>query len=82
MELFNYKKNILHFDNFNLFDIAKQQQTPFYLYSKNKIIDNLNDYQKSLSGLDHLICYSVKANSSLAILSILAKKGCGFDIDY
>ena len=80
MELFDYKKNILHFDNFNLFDIAKQQQTPFYLYSKNKIIDNLNDYQKSLSGLDHLICYSVKANSSLSILSILAKKGCGFDI--
>ena len=80
METLNYKGNILHFDGLDLQKFAEEQQTPLYLYSKNKIIDNLKEYQDSLSGLDHLICYSVKANSALSILSLLGKHGCGFDI--
>ena len=80
MEILNYKKNILYFDGINLLDIADQQQTPFYLYSQNKIISNLSDYQSNLSDVDSLICYSVKANSSLSILSLLSQNDCGFDI--
>ena len=80
LELLNYKDKVLHFDGLNLQKFSKKQQTPFYLYSKNRIIHNLKEYQDSLSGLDYLICYSVKANSSLSILSLLGKHGCGFDI--
>ena len=73
-------KNILYFDGYNLLDVALVNKTPFYLYSENKIIENFNDYKTAFSNYNHLICYSVKANSNLKILSILAKLGSGFDI--
>lgn len=76
----DYKDNILHFDKLNLLDVANTHQTPFYLYSENIIEDNFNSYLKSFGGNPHIICYSVKANSNLSILSYLAKLGSGFDI--
>ena len=75
-----YNENILYFDDYNLLDIALTNKTPFYLYSENKIIENFNDYKAAFSNNNHLICYAVKANSNLKILSILAKLGSGFDI--
>tara|TARA_B100001123_G_C15330780_1_gene1031144 strand:+ start:1308 stop:2552 length:1245 start_codon:yes stop_codon:yes gene_type:complete len=75
-----YNDDILYFNSKNILQIAKSYQTPFYLYSENIIIDNLNEYQTSLQDIDSLICYSVKANSSMYILSLLSKQGCGFDI--
>ena len=79
LEILNYKNNILHFDGINLLDVVSNS-TPFYLYSQNKILSNLDEYQENLSDIDSLVCYSVKANSSISILSLLAKRGCGFDI--
>ncbi len=76
----DYKDNILHFDKLNLLDVANTHQTPFYLYSENIIEDNFNSYLKSFGDNPHTICYSVKANSNLSILSYLAKLGSGFDI--
>ena len=76
----DYKDNILHFDKLNLLDVANTHQTPFYLYSENIIEDNFNSYLKSFGDNPHIICYSVKANSNLSILSYLAKLGSGFDI--
>ena len=76
----DYKDNILHFDKLNLLDVANTHQTPFYLYSENIIEDNFNSYHKSFGDNPHTICYSVKANSNLSILSYLAKLGSGFDI--
>ena len=76
----DYKDNILHFDKLNLLDVANTHQTPFYLYSENIIEDNFNSYNKSFGDNPHTICYSVKANSNLSILSYLAKLGSGFDI--
>ena len=76
----DYKDNILHFDKLNLLDVANTHQTPFYLYSENIIKDNFNSYHKSFGDNPHTICYSVKANSNLSILSYLAKLGSGFDI--
>ncbi len=76
----NYIDNILHFDKLNLLDVAKTHKTPFYIYSENIIERNFNSYHKSLGDNSHMICYSVKANSNLSILSCLAKLGSGFDI--
>ena len=75
-----YKDNILHFDNINILDLASSHQTPFYLYSENIIRDNFISYSKSFGSHQHNICYSVKANSNLSILSLLAKLDSGFDI--
>ena len=75
-----HNDNILYFDDYNLLDVALITKTPFYLYSQNKIVENFKDYKTAFSENNHLICYSVKANSNLKILSILAELGSGFDI--
>ena len=75
-----YNDDILFFDGINILDLALLNQTPFYLYSENMIANNFLAYQKSFGDSPHLICYSVKANSNLSILSLLAKLGSGFDI--
>ena len=75
-----YINNILFFDEVNVLDFAKTNQTPFYLYSQNLITRNFMEYTQNLKTLNHLLCYSVKANSNLSILSILSDLGSGFDI--
>ena len=75
-----YINNILFFDEVNVLDFAKTNQTPFYLYSQNLITHNFMQYTQNLKSLNHLLCYSVKANSNLSILSILSNLGSGFDI--
>ena len=75
-----YINNILFFDEVNVLDFAKTNQTPFYLYSQNLITHNFMQYTQNLKSLNHLLCYSVKANSNLSILSILSDLGSGFDI--
>ena len=75
-----YNDDILFFDGINVIDFALINQTPFYLYSEKIITDNFLDYQNSFGDNAHLICYSVKANSNLSVLSLLAKLGSGFDI--
>ena len=75
-----YINNILFFDEVNVLDFAKTNQTPFYLYSQNLITHNFMEYTQNLKSLNHLLCYSVKANSNLSILSILSDLGSGFDI--
>jgi diaminopimelate decarboxylase len=75
-----YNDDILFFDGINVLDLALLNQTPFYLYSEKMIANNFLAYQKSFKDNPHLICYSVKANSNLSILSLLAKLGSGFDI--
>ena len=76
----DYKDNILYFDDINILEFAQSNQTPFYLYSENIIKNNYNSYSESFGSHSHNICYSVKANSNLSILSLLAKLGSGFDI--
>ncbi|MBS82687.1 MAG: diaminopimelate decarboxylase [Gammaproteobacteria bacterium] len=80
MTCLTYKEDILHFNGKSVLDIARKHATPFYLYSEEKIINNLDEYKNSLKDTESLICYSVKANSSLYILSLLSQHGCGFDI--
>ena len=74
-----YKNNKLIFDNVDLNESCKKYQTPFYIYSENLIKKNINEYISS-SNENTLFCYSVKANSNLSILKIIASEGMGFDV--
>jgi diaminopimelate decarboxylase len=77
---FHYRDQALHCDEVRLATIAADVGTPFYVYSKSAIEHAYRAYDAALDGIDHLICYSVKANSSLAILAVLAELGAGADI--
>ena len=61
-------------------DLARRFGTPLYVYSSAAMARALASYQNALSGRDHLLCYAVKANSTLAVLQWFARRGCGFDI--
>jgi diaminopimelate decarboxylase len=78
--MFHYIDNTLHCENVPLADIAKAAGTPAYVYSSKIILDNYRAYDEAFGDLAHTICYAVKANSSLGILSLLAEAGSGFDI--
>lgn len=60
--------------------LADQFGTPLYVYSARTIRERVRAYQSAFSGIEHSICYSVKANSNLSILRLLAKQDCGFDV--
>ena len=60
--------------------LAREHGTPLYVYSRNSMLQALSAYQTALAGRAHLVCYAMKANSSLAVLQTLAHAGCGFDI--
>ncbi len=60
--------------------LARRHGTPLYVYSADQIVERLKLFQSALAGREHLVCYAVKANSSLAILKLLAGHGAGFDI--
>ncbi len=75
-----YLNGQLMIEQVALRDLAVRYGTPLFVYSKAAILAALAAYQRGLSGRKSLICYAMKANSSLAILKILADAGCGFDI--
>jgi diaminopimelate decarboxylase len=64
----------------SLESLAKKFGTPLYVYSADQILERLALFQQAFAGREHLVCYAVKANSSLAILKLLAERGAGFDI--
>ena len=70
----------LYLEDCQLATLAQQHGTPLYVYSQASMLDALAAYQRALSGRPHLICYAMKANSSLAVLQTFARAGCGFDI--
>jgi len=78
--MFGYVENTFYCEDVPLADIAKAAGTPAYVYSSETILDNFRAYDEAFGDLPHTICYAVKANSSLGILSLLAEAGSGFDI--
>ncbi len=78
--MFHYSDRDLYCEDVPLADIARRAGTPAYVYSSAAILENYRAYDDALAGLPHAVCYAVKANSSLAILALLAKAGAGFDI--
>ena len=80
MHLFHYQNDRLHCEDTDLGSLAAKYGTPLYVYSKGTITSHYQRLDAALDPLDHLVCYAVKANSNLAILSTIAKLGGGFDI--
>jgi diaminopimelate decarboxylase len=80
MSHFSYKDGVLHAERTPLSRIAQQFGTPTYVYSKAALLENFDSYANACAGRDALVCYAMKANSNLAILDILARRGAGFDI--
>lgn len=70
----------LHLEGVALETLAERFGTPLYVYSRQALEDAYRTYAAAFSALPHLICYAVKANSSLAILNLFARLGAGFDI--
>ena len=77
---FDYRDGVLCAEQVSLEDIARQFGTPCYVYSRAAIERAYREYADELAGRPSLVCYSVKANSNLAVLSVMAKLGAGFDI--
>ena len=75
-----YRGTDLFCEQVRLADLAQAHGTPLYVYSKASMLDALAAYQRGFAGRKVQICYAMKANSSLAVLQLFARAGCGFDI--
>lgn len=80
MDYFNYQNGELCAENVPLREIAAQYGTPSYVYSRATIERHWHAFDDALNSHPHLICYAVKANSSLGVLNVMARMGSGFDI--
>jgi diaminopimelate decarboxylase len=80
MHDFKYKNNNLYCEGLRVRDLAVRFGTPLHIYSYHTLTDHFIKLSKAFSAIDPLICYSVKANSNLAILKALVEKGAGLDI--
>ena len=70
----------LHCDGASLESLARKYGTPLYVYSANHMLERLGLFQEAFSAVPHLVCYAVKANSTLGILRLFAGQGAGFDV--
>jgi len=77
---FDYKNGELHAEAVALSEIAKRYGTPCYVYSRAALTAAYLGFDTAFAGRDHLLCYAVKANASLAVLNLFARLGSGFDI--
>lgn len=86
MSHFSYQNGVLHAERLPLTEVAKRFGTPTYIYSKAALLENFSAYANACqkhgraTADSALVCYSVKSNSNLAVLNLLAKQGSGFDI--
>jgi diaminopimelate decarboxylase len=80
MNYFEYRDNELFCEDVALKDIAKQIGTPFYVYSHATLSRHLEAFASAFAEVPHLICYSIKANSNLAVLKTFVSHNAGFDI--
>ncbi len=70
----------LHCDDIPLASLAERFGTPLYVYSASTIRERVHAFDHAFRKFPHTVCYSVKANSNLSILRLLARMGCGFDV--
>jgi diaminopimelate decarboxylase len=80
MNHFQYRDNELFCEDVAIKDIAAQVGTPFYVYSHATLSRHLEAFSSAFSSVPHLICYSIKANSNLAVLKTFVNHNAGFDI--
>jgi diaminopimelate decarboxylase len=80
MDHFLYRDGTLHAEDVAITEIAEAVGTPFYCYSTATLTRHFRLFDEALDGLDHLVCYAVKAASNLAILRTLGGLGAGMDV--
>ena len=80
MHEFKYIGNDLCCEDLKVADIVKEFSTPVYIYSHKTLLDHYRKLKNAFSEIKPLICFSMKANSSLALCKILAGRGAGLDI--
>ena len=80
MHFFEYKNHQLHCEGISIEQIAEKVGTPFYLYSYNTLVRHFTVFDRAFEGIPHLVCYSAKANSNLALLRLFVKLGGGIDV--
>ena len=80
MDHFLYKNGVLHAEDVAIPDIVASVGAPFYVYSTATLSRHFQLFDDALAGMDHLVCYAMKAASNQAILQTLAKLGAGMDV--
>lgn len=80
MHHFQYKNGELHAEDVRVADLVEQYGTPLYVYCAATLRRHFEAFDSAFSELDRLTCYSVKANSNLSVLRLLAEQGAGMDI--
>ena len=80
MDHFQYSYGMLLSEDVSLSDIAEDVGTPFYVYSNATLERHYNAFAQAFDGMDTMVCYSVKANSNIAVVRTLARLGAGADV--
>ena len=80
MHFFEYKDHQLQCEGIPILEIAEKVGTPFYLYSYQTLVRHFTVFDDAFKGIPHLICYSAKANSNLALLRLFVNLGGGVDV--
>ena len=80
MDHFVYRDGALHAEDVPLAEVAAQVGTPFYCYSTATLTRHYQLFEEALHGLDHLVCFAMKANGNLAVIRTLAQLGAGMDV--
>lgn len=80
MNYFNYQNDRLLCEEVPVEEIARETGTPFYLYSHRTLLKHFRVFDSAFAGVPHIVCFSVKANSNLAILRLFVREGGGVDL--
>jgi len=80
MHHFEYRNHHLYCEGVPVEEIAEKVGTPFYLYSYSTLVRHFTVFDQAFKGIPHLVCYSAKANSNIAILRLLVDLGAGVDV--
>ncbi len=80
MDHFIYKNGTLYAEDVPIPEIAAAVGTPFYVYSTATLTRHYRLFDEALAGMDHLVCYAMKANSNQAVLMLMASLGSGVDV--
>jgi diaminopimelate decarboxylase len=79
-DVFHIRKGRLHCEQVDLVRAAQRFRTPLYVYSATLLSERLKIFSGAFASLPHTVCYSVKANPNLSLLTMLARAGAGFDV--
>jgi len=77
---FAYRDRLLYCEGLSVAQIAGRIGTPFYLYSSQSMQEQFRDYDRAFASIPHVICFSMKANSNLAVVRLFVNEGGGVDI--